>query len=879
MDIKPSTGIKSKKMDIKPSTGLPGLDEILHGIRLGDNIVWQVDSINDYQDLVTPFYTNALEKGITVIYFRFATHKQLIPDNSGVEIHQLDPKDGFEAFITYIHDVIEKTGPGGYYVFDLFSELVRGWYSERMIGNFFMLTCPYLYKLDTVAYFALFRNYHSYHAAEPIKNTTQLLLDVCRYKDHLYIHPLKVDQRYSPTMYMHHRWENDKFIPITESVNISEISTSTKWPGLQSAAYRMIGMWERQFITAEKTLDLYKHGECSEETVNKTFDHLVVQLISRDKRVLELVRKYMTLSDILDTWHHTIGSGMIGGKSIGMLLARAIIRKDNPKLNNVLAAHESFYIGSDIFYMFLVQNDCWWIRKRQKNPDKLFEETEEARQRILHGKFPENILRRFSDMLDYFGQSPIIVRSSSLLEDNFGNTFSGKYESVFLTNQGTNEQRLEEFIDAVRVVYASAMSEEALAYRAKRGVLGHDEQMALLVQRVSGAIYGELFYPQLAGVAYSFNPYAWHPDIKPEAGIMRLVFGLGTRAVDRSDDDYTRVVALNAPDKRPEDSADRIRRYTQRRVDVLNLKENHFESDYFVDVVKKSPNLPVENFALKDKKMERYARERNIKNIQSWMINFDRFLSESSFVQNMREMLNTVSDAYNCHVDIEFTANLSSNGNYKINLLQCRPFLIKQVDTVINIPEHIKKDSLLLKVHGSIVGLSRTHNIDRLIYVVPEVYGLLPQQDRYAIARLIGQLTHLDENDDKSIMLLGPGRWGTSTPSLGVPVTFTEINTVSVLCEIDTMAEGIIPDLSLGTHFFNELVEMDMLYIGFSHTKKENILNQEFLDTAANQFPDLLPNDAAWSKTIRVFEPPQGKRMVLSADHVKQLAVVYLEDV
>ncbi len=870
---------KNQIMEFKPSTGLPGLDEILHGIRPGDNIVWQVDSVDDYHELVKPFYTHALESGKKVVYFRFATHKELVQQGSGVEIHQLNPEGGFEAFITYIHDVIKKTGPGGYYVFDLFSELVRGWYSERMIGNFFMLTCPYLFRLDTVAYFAIFRNYHSYHAAEPIKKTTQLLLDVCRYKKKLYIHPLKVDQRHSPTMYMHHRWENDKFIPVTKSVNISEISTSTKWPGLQSTAYRMIGMWERQFIAAEKTLDLYTHDECSEELVSKAFDKLVVQLISRDERMLELVRKYMTLSDILDIWRHTIGSGMIGGKSTGMLLARAVIRKDNPDLNKILAAHESFYIGSDIFYMFLVQNDCWWIRKRQKLPDKLFEETEEACQRILHGKFPDYILRRFSDMLDYFGQSPIIVRSSSLLEDNFGNTFSGKYESIFLTNQGTHEQRLEEFVDAVRVIYASAMSEEALAYRAKRGVLGLDEQMALLVQRVSGAIYGPLFYPQLAGVSYSFNPYAWHPSIDPEAGMMRLVFGLGTRAVDRSDDDYTRVVALNAPEKRPEDSLDRIRHYTQRRVDVLNLKENHFESDYFVDVVKRSPGLPVERFALRDKEVERYARERNFKNIKSWMINFDRFLSDSTFIQNIREMLNTVRDAYNCHVDIEFTTNLLNDGSFKINLLQCRPFLIKQVDTIVTIPKSIKRENLLLEAHGSIVGLSRTHNIDRLIYVVPEVYGRLSQQDRYTIARLIGKLTHLDENDEKSIMLLGPGRWGTSTPSLGVPVSFTEINTVSMLCEIDTMAEGIIPDLSLGTHFFNELVEMDMLYIGFSNAKKENVLNQEFLDTATNLFPDLLPDAAAWSKIIRVFEPPGGKRIVLSADHMKQLAVVYLDDI
>ncbi len=128
-------------------------------------------------------------------------------------------------------------------------------------------------------------------------------------------------------------------------------------------------------------------------------------------------------------------------------------------------------------------------------------------------------------------------------------------------------------------------------------------------------------------------------------------------------------------------------------------------------------------------------------------------------------------------------------------------------------------------------------------------------------------------------MLLGPGRWGTSTPSLGVPVTFTEINTVSMLCEIDSMGEGIIPDLSLGTHFFNELVEMDMLYIGFSNSKKENVLNQEFLDSATNIFSNLLPNENKWAKIIRVFEPLEKQKIVLTADHLKQQAVVYLDDV
>jgi hypothetical protein len=118
---------------------------------------------------------------------------------------------------------------------------------------------------------------------------------------------------------------------------------------------------------------------------------------------------------------------------------------------------------------------------------------------------------QFAEMLDYFGQSPIVVRSSSLLEDSFGSAFSGQYESIFCANQGSPQERLEAFLAAVRHIYASAMGRDALLYRAQRGLLDRDEQMALFVQRVSGAAYGRLFFPQVAGVGLSFNPFAWHP--------------------------------------------------------------------------------------------------------------------------------------------------------------------------------------------------------------------------------------------------------------------------------------------------------------------------------------------------------------------------------
>ena len=168
-------------IDAGLTTGLPGLDKVLKGVLTGDNIVWQVDSIEEYQELVTPYCEAAVKNGRKLIYFRFARHEALLTAEMGAEIHEFDPEEGFENFIASIHGVIERTGLGAFYVFDCLSRLAVDWYSDEMLGNFFMLTCPYLFDMETVTYFAVFRNYHTSRAIVPIQNTTQLFLDVYRH--------------------------------------------------------------------------------------------------------------------------------------------------------------------------------------------------------------------------------------------------------------------------------------------------------------------------------------------------------------------------------------------------------------------------------------------------------------------------------------------------------------------------------------------------------------------------------------------------------------------------------------------------------------------------------------------------------------------------
>ena len=497
-----------------------------------------------------------------------------------------------------------------------------------------MLTCPYLYDRGDIAYFALMRDMHSNEAVLPIRETAQVMADIYRYEGSLYLRPLKTQQRFSPTMHMMHLWHDNTFRPISESHTITRVLRDTP-PSAVGCAVRPLDAWNKTFLQAQDVLLGPPEG-LNSEYASLLFEKMLRMVISRDPRILELARAYLTLEDMLDVGRRTIGTGMIGGKAVGMLLAQAVLKHHDPvRWERRLEGHDSFYIGADMFYSFLVRNGCWWIRRRQKTAQDFLEGAQQIRRRILTGVFPSEMEDELTRMLDYFGCSPIIVRSSSVLEDNFGNAFAGKYESVFCPNQGSFQQRLEDFKSAVRSVYASAMSEEALNYRKCRGLLDREEQMGLLVQRVSGVQRGDLFFPDSAGVGFSYNPYVWHEDIDPEAGLVRLVFGLGTRAVNRSDDDYTRIIALNAPMQTPEGRRTTGRKYIQHKVDLLDLSANHLGSMDFGQVLEHCRDGQSWNcllLATHDPEVDHQMRQSGRRRPSPLFINFDKFLHDTDFV-------------------------------------------------------------------------------------------------------------------------------------------------------------------------------------------------------------------------------------------------------
>jgi len=240
-------------------------------------------------------------------------------------------------------------------------------------------------------------------------------------------------------------------------------------------------------------------------------------------------------------------------------------------------------------------------------------------------------------------------------------------------------------------------------------------------------------------------------------------------------------------------------------------------------------------------------------------------------------MLTLLHQAYDYPVDVEFTANFFPDSTYKINLVQCRPLQVKGGGPVTGPAPHIEKKDLVVEAHGAVIGQSRLIAIDRIIYVEPALYGQLPVAERYAVARLIGRLAHAESGHGKTIMMLGPGRWGTTTPSLGIPARFADISTVSVLVEIVAMRDDLVPDVSLGTHFLNELIEMDILYLALFPMRQDNYLDKAFFASAPNRLAEAAPDAAAWGEMVRLIDTAdlKGVTLKLHADTLKQTVVCY----
>ncbi len=829
----------------KVRSGIPAMDEALDYIRMGDNVVWQVSDLSQFRVLAGAFAAQVVRDGREMIYVRFAGHSPILPPMEGVRIIPVELSHRFETFTTDIHDLIEKEGRDAFYVFDCLSELEEAWATDLMMGNFFHLTCPYLFSLDTVAFFPVIRGRHSFDAIAQIRDTTQLFLDVFPGGDELFIRPVKVWNRYSQTMFSPHGYRpaDGRFRLLTEGVDISRFYSQMNAAAQQTQDQNM-DSWERFF-------QLTKLKHASGLDVSAECSRICDIMLTRDARLRELIKRYFRPQDYFDIHARMVGTGLIGGKACGMLLARKLIESLRPDLFQRIEPHDSFYVGSDVFYAYIVDNGFWDMKLRQKTEEGYFSLAGPFAEMLMSGRFSPHIEAAFRTLLEYYGNDPIIVRSSSILEDGFGNAFAGKYESVFCGGEGTLEERLVCFEQAVRTVYASTVSMSALDYRKRRGLEKLDEQMGLLIQRVSGSRYEGFFMPCAAGVGYSISPYRLGVE-HPEEGMLRLVAGLGTAAVDRRTGSYPRMVSLDAPTKvLVASSADR-HQYSQRLIDVVSGGQPPLRSlDY--DRVRRA--LPARQTALlysRDWDAERDFRERGDSR-EVYYVSCDGLVKNDALMADLRGILRLLQETYDYPVDIEYTINTAPEGRYTIGLLQCRPLQRTSEGEAVTMPELPDRSGVLLETEGVSMGFSRQFPVDVIVYIDALAYYRMPYRDKYRVKNALSAVNWHFRGQDKRLLLITPGRICTSSPELGVPSTFADISQFDAIFETSERQAGYMPELSYGSHIFQDLVEAGILYTAVFEGSSTRAFRPERLRAMPNAL-EKYSDDPGLAEVMRVCE-------------------------
>jgi len=609
---------------------------------------------------------------------------------------------------------------------------------------------------------------------------------------------------------------------------------------------------------------------------------LIRHLVSDQLEFIGIAKNHLHIRDFDDLTKRMLGSengiGRIGGKAGGMLLAHKILcaeqEDDEPFVP--VAIPESYYLRSDVVEEFLHLNRLDEYRSQKYKPvEDVTREYQLIRGVFRHGDFPLRVVHGLRSILEKLGTHPLIVRSSSLLEDRFGTAFYGKYASFFLANQGPLEQRLRALLGAIAEVYASVMSPDPIMYRRQHNLIDYVEEMAVLIQKVVGFKCGDYFLPAFAGVAFSRNEYRWSPRIRREDGLARLVMGLGTRAVDRSGPDYPRMVALGAPTLRPESTTQEIVRCAQRTVDVVDLKLNRFRSVRLSDVLTQGSEIPMLDKIVsvrQDDGMTAPPGSRVDADPAQLCITFDKLLRNTPFARQMLDTLQRLQEAYGVPVDIEFACD-----GERCYLLQCRAFTPAAETASVHIPSDIPEQDIVFDAHRY-VRTGMVEDIEYVVYVPADAYDAIPtRQERVAVARAVGRLNQALEH--KSFILVGPGRWGSNDVLLGVPVRYADINHCQMLIEVAKKKGGFVPEVSFGTHFFQDLVESGIHYLPLYPDEKGNRFNGEFMDHSRNSLGRLLPADAEFAKSIRVIHVPavaSGRKLTAIIDGDAEYAVAFL---
>jgi hypothetical protein len=524
-----------------------------------------------------------------------------------------------------------------------------------------------------------------------------------------------------------------------------------------------------------------------------------------------------------------IGTGQIGGKARGLVFAMRHIElgEQLTEHQHLLRFPDSTVIATDVYDAFLSQPGLAdAVRKGARSKAAPLDLAD----KVLSTPFPDEWREALLPLLQRETR-PLVVRSSSVMEDDPQHSFAGIYQSEFLPNRGSIGQRLDELVASVRRVYASTFGPNARAYRRRHDLDWRQEKMAVLIQNMIGSQYSHsLYYPLVSGVAFSHNFYPWTTRLRPEDGVVRLVVGTGTRAVGR---EYARVFSPGMPGLRPEgNDTTSIVRYSQETVDVLDLAAGHLSQRKLNELANPLLTRICSVVGSDGTLTDPLSSSVMLTSDQRFVASFSRLIEGSllmPFTPLIRELLHSLRELLQFPVDIEFALDFSSleasdQGSPLFFVLQVRPLGNRPEHRRVRAPKPSEEATILTSHH--VLGNGVLRRIRHLVFVDPAAYRW---ENGYAVARAVGRVNERLAEADEPYILIGPGRWASSNPQLGVPVQYGEIAGASAIVEMSTAR--LAPELSYGTHFYADMVGTGVLYLPFN-SEKDDTFRRVVLDSA-----------------------------------------------
>jgi len=532
-----------------------------------------------------------------------------------------------------------------------------------------------------------------------------------------------------------------------------------------------------------------------------------------------------------DTGFMKIGNGSLGGKARGLAFMASQIKQDNELIQKFpdvdIHIPQTFVIATDGFKMFIEDNNLAQLldSDRDLSDDMVVKA-------FIQARFPDWLKTNLKVYLEHVTY-PIAVRSSSLFEDAHYQPFAGLYKTYMLPNSDSSlDTRLERLIMAVKLVYASTYMKAPRAYAQSTMHRTEDEEMAVILQQLTGIRHDNYFYPSIAGVAQSYNFYPI-AHLKAEEGIAYIAMGMGKLVMEGG---KTLRFCPRYPQFLPqfsmvEDILENAQKYFYAlKTDIFPPKD-HFFSDPGEDPTLARLDLmdAADHPMVQQLCSTFHVQDNRIRDVYSSkgfpVLTFAGILKYNSFplADILAEVTRIGSRWMGSSVEVEFAVNLHTDGNRKpeFSLLQIRPMGRYKQNLTVKITDMDRDKAFCFSVHS--LGNGEYKNIHDLIYVDPDRFD---PADTVEIAGEINKLNARFNKSQKKYVLIGPGRWGSSDRWLGIPVAWNDISNVGVM--VETTIESIKADPSQGSHFFQNITSLGIAYITVSDNDQD-FIDYEFL--------------------------------------------------